>query len=103
MKKNFNNPDFDQYLNAAIEKEKQGANRKSRIDEIMNSVNELSLQASYETKWLNLRSALLYGFSVTFVISIGCFIGNLVDVYETTHTASVEFISFGFGNILLNI
>ncbi|PKO96089.1 MAG: hypothetical protein CVU12_07125 [Bacteroidetes bacterium HGW-Bacteroidetes-7] len=103
MKKNFNNPDFDQYLNAAIEKEKQGANRKSRIDEIMNSVTELSLQASFETRWLNLKSALVYGFSVTIVISIGCFIGNLVDVYETTHTASVEFISFGFGNILLNI
>ncbi|MDO9680739.1 MAG: hypothetical protein Q7262_06965 [Bacteroidales bacterium] len=103
MKKNFNNLDFDHYLNAAIEKEKQGANRKNRIDEIMDSVTELSLQASFETKWLNLKSALVYGFSVTFVINIGCFIGNLVDVYETTHTASVELINFGFGNILLNI
>ncbi len=103
MNTNFNNPDFDKYLNAAIEKEMQGAKLNSRVDKIMDSVTELSLQASFETKWLNLKSALVYGLSVTIAINIGCLIGNLVDVYDKTYSTGVEFISFGFGNILLNI
>ncbi|MDP3452232.1 MAG: hypothetical protein Q8R90_04695 [Bacteroidales bacterium] len=103
MNTNFNNPNFDKQLTAAIEKEKQRVINYDRVDKIMESVTELSYQANFETKWLNLKSALVYGLSVTVAINIGCIIGNLVNVYEATQTTGVEFLSFGFGNILLNI
>jgi len=99
MKTRFNNPEFEQILLNAIEKEKEVISPSNRVDQIMDKVMELSLQASYETRWINLKTAFVYGFSIAVSINIGCIIGNLVEISTASQSIGLDFTSIGFVGI----
>lgn len=99
----LNNPELEKHILNAIEKEKEIISRSNRVDQIMDKVMELSLQASYETRWMNLKTAFLYGFSIAVSINIGCIIGNLVEISTVSQSIGLDFISIGFGGIFLTV
>lgn len=103
MKTSINNSDFEKQLYAAISKEEEGALNNNRVDKIMDKVMELNLQASFETRWLNLKTAFIYGISIAISINIGCIIGNLVEISSVSQSVGMEFISIGFGGIFLTV
>lgn len=103
MNKRLNNPELEQQILNAIEKEKEIISPNNRIDQIMDKVMELNLQASYETRWMNLKTVFVYGFSIAVSINIGCIIGNLVEISTVSQSFGLDFISIGFGGIFLTV
>ena len=103
MKTSINNQDLENLLSNAIDKEKEVIIDNTRVDKIMNKVTEFNLQASFETRWLNLKMAFVYGVSIAISINIGCIIGNLAEITSVSQSVGMDFISIGFGGIFLTV
>jgi len=103
MKTSFSNSVFEKLLMDAVDKEKEPVNENNRVDKIMDKVLEFNLQASFETRWLNLKTAFVYGISIAISINIGCFIGNMVEISSVSQSVGMEFMSIGFGGIFLTV
>jgi len=105
MKTTYNNSDFEKQLYTAIENEKEMNLQSNRVDIIMDRVTELSLQASFETQRLTLKTAFIYGVSIAASVSIGCIIGNLYEISNAAGSISdsvgVDIMSVGFGAFFL--
>ncbi|MHC1780685.1 MAG: hypothetical protein AB9922_10665 [Bacteroidales bacterium] len=107
MKKITENMICKEIIESAVKNEKEDYVNPGRVDSIMNSVMELSLQASFESQRLNYKTAFIYGVSIAVSICVGCIIGNLFDITSVpgvvNETPGIDFISVGLGGIFLPI
>lgn len=103
MKTSFSNSEFEKLLMEAVAKEKELIIKNNRVDKIMDKVIEFNLQASFETRWFNLKTAFVYGISVAISINIGCLIGNMVEISSVSQSVGLDFMSIGFGGIFLTV
>lgn len=92
---------FEKLLYMAVEKEKQRVPRESsRIDYIMNEVNELINHTKIEAQLITPKFAFVYAISIAASVLIGCIIGNMVS--NPVNALQVSYESFDLINIGLN-
>lgn len=105
MKTDHNNSHLEKIISSAIEKEKDPVFRSNRVNLIMDKVNEVSLQISFENQQLTPKMAFVYGLSIAASIFLGCVIGNLAQIYTSIQVSStsLDLINVGFSSLILPI
>lgn len=105
MKTDHNNSHLEKIIYSAIEKEKEPIFRSNRVNLIMDKVNEVSLQISFENQQLTPKMAFVYGLSIAASIFLGCVIGNLAQIYTSIQVSStsLDLINVGFSSLILPI
>ena len=101
MKEIDKNSYLEKLLYMAVEKEKERVPKESsRVDFIMNEVNELTSQTKIEAQLISPKYAFVYAFSIAASVIIGCIIGNMVS--NPVNALQVSYESFDLINIGLN-
>lgn len=105
MKTDHNNSHLEKIIYSAIEKEKDPVFRSNRVNLIMDKVNELSLQISFENERITPKIAFVYALSIAASICLGCIIGNLAQIYTSIQVSStsLDLINVGFSSLILPI
>lgn len=105
MKADSSNSHLEKIISSAIEKEKDPVFRSNRVNLIMDKVNELSLQISFENERITPKIAFVYALSIAASICLGCIIGNLAQISTSIHSSStaLDLINIGFSSLVLPI
>lgn len=104
MKTNNNSSHIDNLLSSIINKEKESVGNNRRVNLIMDKINALTMQASFENQRFAPRVAFVYGLSIAASVLVGCIIGNMACTSVNTLQVSTEtfdLINIGFNSLVL--